>query len=212
VRFIGLFPARWRHRHPVAIWCLKMSELTGQQFVVENRSGSGGNVGTEAIAHAAPDGSTIGLAQRRAARHRAHALRPPFLRPGAGLRAGIAAVAVPTAGVTQRAGAHRAGAHRALRATRPLRLCVIRGRHYVHLSGEMFKALAGWTSCTCPIAAARRRTWTPGGRVHMIFDNIPQGLALAREGQLRALAVTGAQRSAAGARPAHHGGVPAASS
>jgi tripartite-type tricarboxylate transporter receptor subunit TctC len=34
-----------------------------------------------------------------------------------------------------------------------------------------------------------------GGRVHMIFDNIPQGLASAREGKVRALAVTGKERS-----------------
>ncbi|MFC7694997.1 Bug family tripartite tricarboxylate transporter substrate binding protein [Paeniroseomonas aquatica] len=44
------------------IWCNRMAEITGQSFVVENRSGSGGNVGTEAIARAAPDGNTIGLA------------------------------------------------------------------------------------------------------------------------------------------------------
>ena len=35
--------------------------MTGQQFIVENRAGSGGNVGTDAIAKAAPDGYTIGL-------------------------------------------------------------------------------------------------------------------------------------------------------
>jgi tripartite-type tricarboxylate transporter receptor subunit TctC len=39
-----------------------MHEITGQSFIVENRSGSGGNVGTEAIARATPDGNTIGLA------------------------------------------------------------------------------------------------------------------------------------------------------
>jgi tripartite-type tricarboxylate transporter receptor subunit TctC len=38
-----------------------MTELTGQQFVVENRSGSGGNVGADAIAKANADGYTIGL-------------------------------------------------------------------------------------------------------------------------------------------------------
>jgi tripartite-type tricarboxylate transporter receptor subunit TctC len=38
-----------------------MTEITGQSFVVENRSGSGGNVGTEAIARSIPDGTTIGL-------------------------------------------------------------------------------------------------------------------------------------------------------
>src|SRR6185436_13960 len=38
-----------------------LAELTGQQFVVENRSGSGGNVGADVIAKSAPDGYTVGL-------------------------------------------------------------------------------------------------------------------------------------------------------
>ncbi len=36
------------------IVCQKLTELTGQQFVVENRGGSGGNVGAEAIKNSAP--------------------------------------------------------------------------------------------------------------------------------------------------------------
>ena len=43
------------------IACQKLSELTGQQFIVENKGGSGGNVGADAIAKSAPDGYTIGL-------------------------------------------------------------------------------------------------------------------------------------------------------
>lgn len=39
----------------------KMSESMGQQILVENRSGAGGMIGTEFVAHAAPDGYTIGL-------------------------------------------------------------------------------------------------------------------------------------------------------
>jgi tripartite-type tricarboxylate transporter receptor subunit TctC len=35
--------------------------MTGQQFVVENKSGMGGNIGTDAIAKSSPDGYTIGL-------------------------------------------------------------------------------------------------------------------------------------------------------
>lgn len=56
VRFIGIFPPGGATDVLSRIWCQKMSEITGQQFVVESRSGSGGNVGTEVIARANPDG------------------------------------------------------------------------------------------------------------------------------------------------------------
>ena len=39
----------------------RMSELLGQQIVIDNRGGAGGVVGTDAVAKAAPDGYTIGI-------------------------------------------------------------------------------------------------------------------------------------------------------
>jgi tripartite-type tricarboxylate transporter receptor subunit TctC len=57
-----------------------MGEIAGQPFVVENRSGSGGNVGADAIAKAKPDGYTIGLGSIAPARHRADALQAPAVR------------------------------------------------------------------------------------------------------------------------------------
>src|SRR5207245_5321304 len=51
------------------------SARLGQQFVVENRSGASGNLGAEAVARAAPDGYTVGLASTTT-----HALAPLFFK------------------------------------------------------------------------------------------------------------------------------------
>ena len=61
VRYINLFPAGGPTDTLSRIVCQQLTELSGQQFIVENKGGSGGNVGADAIAKSAPDGYTIGL-------------------------------------------------------------------------------------------------------------------------------------------------------
>jgi tripartite-type tricarboxylate transporter receptor subunit TctC len=61
VRYINVFPAGGPTDTLSRLVCHELSELTGQQFIVDNKSGSGGNVGTDAIAKSTPDGYTIGL-------------------------------------------------------------------------------------------------------------------------------------------------------
>ena len=61
VRYINVFPAGGPTDTLSRIVCHQLSELTGQQFIVENKAGSGGNVGADAIAKSTPDGYTIGL-------------------------------------------------------------------------------------------------------------------------------------------------------
>ena len=61
VRYINVFPAGGPTDTLSRIVCAELSEMTGQQFIVENKAGSGGNVGTDAIAKAPNDGYTIGL-------------------------------------------------------------------------------------------------------------------------------------------------------
>jgi len=62
VRFIGIFPPGGGTDIMSRLWCAKMAEITGQQFLVENRAGAGGNVGVAATAKAVPDGYTLGVA------------------------------------------------------------------------------------------------------------------------------------------------------
>src|SRR5690349_10866668 len=61
VRYINPFPAGGATDTLSRMFCQKMSELTGQQWVVDNKGGSGGNVGMDALAQSAPDGYTLGL-------------------------------------------------------------------------------------------------------------------------------------------------------
>ncbi len=61
VRYINLFPPGGATDVMSRIYCAKMSEITEQQFIVENRAGAGGTVGQAAIAKAPPDGYTVGL-------------------------------------------------------------------------------------------------------------------------------------------------------
>ncbi len=61
VRMIVPFPAGGSTDVIARQLAQNLSTALGQQFVVENKSGAGGNIGTDAVAKAAPDGYTIGL-------------------------------------------------------------------------------------------------------------------------------------------------------
>ena len=61
VKYIVVFPAGGPTDTLSRIVCHELEKLTNQQFIIDNKSGSGGVVGAEAIARSAPDGYTIGL-------------------------------------------------------------------------------------------------------------------------------------------------------
>ena len=199
VRFIGLFPPGGGTDILSRLWCMKMSEITGQQFVVENRAGTAGNIGTEVIARSPPDGNTIGLAS----------VAPLAISPTlySRLPFNVARDFSYVSGLWQLPNLLVLNNDVPARSV-PELIALLRanpGKYAyassgsgttVHLSGEMFKSMAGVDMLHVPYrGAAPAHVDIQGGRVHMIFDNIPQGLALHREGKVRALAVTGAQRS-----------------
>ena len=61
MKYIVVFPAGGPTDTLSRIVCRELEKLTNQQFIIENKSGSGGVVGADVIAKSAPDGYTIGL-------------------------------------------------------------------------------------------------------------------------------------------------------
>jgi len=62
VRIIVPFPAGQATDTIARLMGQSLSDRFGQAFVIENRTGAGGNIGTEAVVHASPDGYTLLLA------------------------------------------------------------------------------------------------------------------------------------------------------
>jgi tripartite-type tricarboxylate transporter receptor subunit TctC len=199
VRFVGIFPPGGGTDILSRIWCHRMAEVTGHSFVVENRSGSGGNVGTEAIARAAPDGHTIGLASvsSLAIAPTLYARLPYDPERDFSYVCGLwqlpnllfVRLDVPARSVPELIALCRADPGRYSFASSGAGTTL-------HIAGEMFKHMAGVDVLHVPYrGGAHAYNDLLGGRVDMIFGNIPEALRLSREGQVRPLAVTGAARS-----------------
>lgn len=179
--------------------CHKLSELSGQQFVVENRTGSGGLVGNQAIAQAAPDGYTIGLGGIAS-----HAISPtlyarmPFdaqrdftFVTGIWRLPNLLVVNndIPARSVPELIAFLKANPGKYSYASAGAGTTL-------HIAGAMFAAMAGVEMTHVPYrGSAAAYPDIIAGRVHMIFDNIPGALAQAKENRVRALGVTSAQRS-----------------
>jgi tripartite-type tricarboxylate transporter receptor subunit TctC len=199
VRYINVFPPGGATDTLSRIWCQKMGELSGQPFVVENRSGSGGNVGADAIAKAKPDGYTIGLGSIAP-----HAIAPTLYRrlpfdaakdfifvSGLWQLPNLLVVAkdlpansVPELIALLKANPGRYAYGSSGSGTTP------------HLSGELLKQATGADVLHVPYrGGAPALLDLIAGRVQLIMDNIPGLLPAARDGSVRALAVTGPRRS-----------------
>jgi len=170
----------------------KMSEIMGQTFVVENRSGAGGNIGAEAVAKATPDGYTLLFATVST-----NAINPGLYKH------------IPYDAVNGFAPVARVGVtptlllvHPSMQATDVKSLVALikanPGKYnygssglgsILHLCGEEFKAMAGGLDIThVPYkGSAPMDTDLMGGQVTMAFDATPTAMPLAKSGRLRAL-------------------------
>jgi tripartite-type tricarboxylate transporter receptor subunit TctC len=170
----------------------KMADLLGQQFVVENKVGAGGNIGADLVAKAPPDGYTLLMATVST-----HAINPGLYKnmPYDPVRdfAPIGQVGVtPTL----------LGVHPSIPATDVKSLVAVLKENpgkftygssglgsILHLCGEQFKALAGGVNIVhVPYrGSAPMMSDLVGGQISMAFDATPTALPQAQSGAIRAI-------------------------
>ncbi len=178
----------------------KLSENLGQQIIAENRGGATGMVAAELAARAAPDGYTIMMA------HISAMSILPSLYPKMAYDTAKDFAPITLAGI----GPNLLVVHPSLpvRSVKDL-IALAKARpgqlHYAspgngsvqHLSGELFKLQAKVDMLHVPYKGSGQSIVDLiAGHVQLNFDAVPVVLGHARQGRLRALAVTSAKRSA----------------
>jgi len=175
-----------------------LSERVGQPFVIENRPGGGGNVGTEAVVRAPPDGYTFLLASSTNAINATlyDKLNFNFIRdvaPAASIiRNPLVIVVHPSvpAKTVPELIAYAKANRRILNMASP------GNGSPNHVSGELFKMMTGVDMVHVPYrSGGPALTDLLGGQVQVMFPNIVSSIEDIRNGRLRALAVTTAARS-----------------
>jgi tripartite-type tricarboxylate transporter receptor subunit TctC len=178
-----------------------LRERLGQPFPVENRSGAGGNVGTDHVAKSAPDGYTLVIDPPGPFAINEHLYRTMPYDPARDLAPiGLVAAVPIVLMVPTTSPAHSFAELIALAKREPGRLAFgsssVGGTN--HLAGELLRSMAGIDIFHVPYrGAAPAMTDLIAGRIQIYFDNMPGVLPHVREGRVRALAVAGSRRAAA---------------
>ena len=178
----------------------KLGAALGQPVIVENRPGAGGGVGADFVAKSPPDGytlvgGTISTHAINASLYKSLPYDPVRDFVPITLIARLPNLLVINPNVPAKNVAELV----ALMKANPGKYTFASSGNGTsqHLSGELFKSIAGVDMQHVPYKGSPPALQdVVGGQVTMTFDNITTALPLAKAGNLRALAVTTAQRSA----------------
>ena len=197
IHFVAAFPAGGAVDITARIMADWLSTDLGQQVVVENRAGSGGNIGTAAMINSPPDGYTILFAAPNNSISASLYKKLPydFIRdttPVAGIMLLTNIMVVPPSLPVKTVADFIAFAK-----ANPGKLSFASSGNgtSVHMSGELFKLMSGIDIIHVPYrGSAPAYPDLMTAKVHVLFDNLPGAIEFVRGGQLRALGVTVAKR------------------
>lgn len=176
----------------------RLTDALGQQVLIDNRPGASGIVGTDIIAKATPDGYSIVLVTT------SHGINPSLYPklPYDSVKSFAPITQVATLQqvlvVNPSLPAKTLKELIALAKAQPgkLNFASSGSGQALHLSGELFKSLAGIDIVHVPYkGSAPARSDLLGGQVQMMFESMIGVLPFVTSGKLRAIAVSGARRS-----------------
>ena len=176
----------------------RLSERLGQPFVIENRPGAGGNVGTEVVVRSAPDGYTLLMVNGANAISATlyEKLNFNFIRDIAPVASVMRTAVVME--VHPSVPANTVPEFIAYAQANPGKIAMASAGNGTihHVAGELFKMMARIDLLHVPYRGAPPAlTDLIAGQVQVIFDVLPSSIEYIRAGKLRALAVTTAARS-----------------
>lgn len=199
IRFILGFPAGGGSDILARVIGQKLSDTWGQQVVIDNRPGAGGNIAAGIAARSAPDGYTLYLGTSSS-----HAINKSLYRkldydPEKDFApVTLVASAQNILAVHPSVAAKSVRELIALAKQRPGQLSYASTGSGTssHLAAELFKHMAGVDIVHVPYKGPAAMIDLISGQVHLTFGRIAVVLPHVKSGRLRVLAVTGARRSA----------------
>jgi tripartite-type tricarboxylate transporter receptor subunit TctC len=199
VKIVVTFPPGGAPDTLARILADKWGQTLGQTFTVDNKAGAGGNIGADFVAKSAGDGTTLLISTVGT-----HAINPalyakmPYDNIKDFTPVSFLAATPNLLVVNKDVPAKTVKELIDLAGKTPLTFGSSGSGTSIHLSGELFNTLAGVKMQHIPYKG--RAQAVPdllGGRISMIFDNMPSALPLVKSGDVRAIAVTSATRSPA---------------